>query len=228
MTPVSRTGRRSLAGLAALFVSWSSSVLAQEPPAVPGPGDVTAYDLEALLSTAVESSTKTALKASEAPNVVSVVPREQLDAYAWLTLNDILYKQPGFAPSRDYERRTVSGRGQFESWNNNHLLLLVDGVPFNDNETGGAFTWDNTPLFMVKSIEIIRGPGSALYGSSATNGVIALNTLSADDLGGAHAMARLRIGNADTNAYEGMAAASLPLASAVVGFSASRTSGDEY
>src|SRR5690349_15419475 len=98
-------------------------------------------DIEDVLKSSVYVASKRPQQVRESPAVISLVTHEQTTRYGWNSLNDVLYRQPGFAVARDYERRVVAGRGQFEGWNNNHLLLLVDGVPFNDNLYGTAFTW---------------------------------------------------------------------------------------
>ena len=132
--------------------------------------------LEDLMRVAVSAPSKLTQPLRESPSVGAVLTRQQIDLYGWSTLNDVLFRQPGFAPSQDYERVTVSARGLYEGWNNNHLLTLVDGVPFNNGTNGFAYTWDVVPLILFDSLEIIRGPGSALYGTNATNGVVALYT----------------------------------------------------
>lgn len=141
--------------------------------------------LEDLLNMEVSSASKFSQKTSEAPNIINAVSKEQIIRYGWLSTNDILFNQPGFAPGQDYDRRTVAFRGMFEGWNNNRLLSLVDGIPFNDNLYGTAYTWEIMPLVFTKSMEIIRGPGGSLYGSNAMNGVISYNTLNASDIDGA-------------------------------------------
>lgn len=138
--------------------------------------------LEELLNIQITSATKMSMRSNEAPSLVNVITRNQIDQYGWVSLNDILYKQPGFSATQDYERHTVASRGAWEGWGNNHLLVQLDGIPMNDNFSGSALTSEVTPLFMVKTVEILRGPGSALYGSNATNGVITLHTVSADEL----------------------------------------------
>jgi outer membrane receptor protein involved in Fe transport len=184
---MSRRGVATFAGAVALLASQAVSAQQSDAPTkakstIPAEQDsydVTSLSLEELLNLGIESASKISQRAQEAPSVVSVVTRDQMELFGWTHLNEILFRQPSFFPSQDYERVTVGARGLFESWNSNHLLLLIDGVPYNDNETGGAYTWEITPLFLAKSVEIIRGPGSALYGSNAANGVIAINTLSA-------------------------------------------------
>ncbi|HYO68820.1 MAG TPA: TonB-dependent receptor [Archangium sp.] len=125
-------------------------------------------------------------------------------------------------------------RGLSEGWNNNHLLLLVDGVPMNDNEAGTAFTGDITPLFMVKSVEIIRGPGSALYGSNATNGVVAINTISSprtlreDERLEVNSEARLLLGDRSTLSTDAVVATVSEHVSTVLGFRHFHTHGYSY
>jgi len=145
--------------------------------------DLFNMDIEQIMKLEVSSSSKSSQKVSVAPNVISVYSSSQIHSFNWNSLNDILYKHPGFFPSQDYDRRTVSFRGNFEGWNNNHLMLLVDGVPFNDNLYGTAYTWEITPLIFTKSLEIIKGTGAALYGTNATNGVLSINTFSYKDFG---------------------------------------------
>lgn len=189
--------------------------------------DIEDISLEDLLNTEISSASKFSQKLSEAPSIVSVVTADQIAQYGWNSINDILYRMPGFSPSKDYDRSTVGSRGLFEGWNNNHLLLLIDGVPYNDNLYGTAYTSEITPLFMVKSTEIIRGPGSALYGSNATNGVVSINTYSAEDLKG-KGYASFRAGEYNTQIYDLLAGNSFENFSVVTGFNYSRTDGNEY
>lgn len=174
--------------LALLFIP----LVARADDVVPPP--VEELELASLLDLEVSAATKRPTRLSESPAVGNAFVHEQLDDYGWLTLNEILYTQPGFFPTRDYERRTVGARGEHQEWNNNRLLLLVDGMPHNDVETGTAYTWEVTPLFMARSVEVLRGPGSALYGSYALNGVVSIDTLNPADLGGNAAEARLLVG----------------------------------
>jgi outer membrane receptor protein involved in Fe transport len=184
--------------------------------------------LDELLNVAVRSPAKIEQRTAEAPGLVSVVTRDQAAAFGWYSLNDILYKQSGFGPAQDYDRRTVSFRGQFEGWNNNHLLHLVDGIPMNDNLYGTAYTSEVSPLFLLKNVELVRGPGSALYGSYATNGVVQVNTVSPDDLE-RHGQVRARLGDAGLQAYDWVhgLGAQEPV-SAIVGFNSYETDGNEY
>jgi iron complex outermembrane receptor protein len=208
----------------------------------PAPGEEPAREpawsetlsLEELLQLELSAPSKQRQTAREAPGVVSLVTREQIQQFGWDSLEDILFSQPGFFPAQDYERSVVGARGLTEGWNNNHLLLLVDGVPMNDPELSSAYTWDLTPLFMVKSVEIIRGPGSALYGSSALHGVVAINTLSSartldeNEHLEVNSEARLRLGDRRTLTLDVVTATVSEHVSTVLGFRHHQTAGYSY
>ena len=146
----------------------------------------------------VSSASKITQNQTDAPNVINVFTRKDWLRYGLISFNDLLYIQPSFFPAQDYDRRTVGFRGMFEGWNNNTLLMLVDGIPFNGGIHGTAFSWEITPLFFTKSIEIIRGAGGALYGSNAMNGVLSMNTLEVADLENSIGEIRFRIGSKNT------------------------------
>lgn len=192
-----------------------------------GVDDIFELSLEELLNLTVVSASKFEQKQSEAPNIISAVPREVSRSFGWLSANEVLNFQPGFFPSNDFERRTVGFRGMFEGWNNNHLLMMVDGIPFNDNLYGTAFTWEITPLNFVNSIEVIRGPGGALYGTNAMNGVVTLNTLNAPDIQGVGNV-RFRYGTNGYKYLDVVTGAENDFAGFVMSFNHNGTNGNEY
>ncbi len=166
-------------------------------------------------------------KQTEAPANLSVITNVLTQKYGWISANEIFYSLPGFAPSQDYDRRTISFRGMYEGWNKNHILTLVDGIPFNDNLYGSSYTWENTPLVFTKSFEIIRGPGGALYGGNAINGVIASNTLEAPDLNGI-ADVRFRAGSNNTFITDIITGTENKSAGMVASFTHFTTQGNAY
>lgn len=211
---------------------------AQEiPPKAPAPGAKaqarsakTQEDLDELMllmNVEIVSVSKVAQRPIDAPGVVAAIPREQLRDYGWVSLHEVLSAQPGFVPSQDYDRRTISARGVFEGWNNNHILVLVDGLPFNDNVYGTAYTWEISPLFFARSLEIMRGPGSALYGSNAVNGVASVNTVKAEDVQGG-GEGRIRLGERGTQMLDALTATTGDRFSLVAAYSHRATQGSEY
>ena len=196
-----RTRLGSLLSLLTLLLVAGPSLRAETPRPQAQADDADLKELTELLNIQIISVSKVAQRPIDAPGIVGAITRDQVREYGWQSLNDVLAQQPGFAPSQDYDRRTTSARGVFEGWNNNHMLLLVDGIPMNDNIYGSAYTSEVTPIFMAKSLEIMRGPGSALYGSNAVNGVVSINTLKAEDLKG-RGEARLRVGDRATRGLD--------------------------
>jgi len=166
-------------------------------------------------------------KGTDAPANISVVTNEFTKKFGWLSTNEIFYSLPGFAPSQDYDRRTISFRGMYEGWNKNHILTLVDGIPFNDNLYGSAYTWENTPMIFSKSFEITRGPGGSFYGGNAINGVIASNTLDAEDLHGI-ANVRFRAGTNNTFITDLITGGENKSAGVVASFTRYSTIGNTY
>ena len=173
------------------------------------------------------SATKIARATNEVPNLVNVISQNEIKQYGRISINDIMYQLPGFAPSQDYERRTVSSRGMFESWNSAHYMMLMDGVTHNDNQYGSAYTWEITPLNIIKSLEIVRGPGSALYGSNATFGVININTFSGGDLKGSYTT-RMRTGDSGTTILDFITGDKKEKFSYVLSYNKYKTSGNNY
>src|SRR5207244_3411769 len=89
---------------------------------------------------------------------------------------------PGFFPSSQATWKLVGSRG-FLSDGNDHFLLLIDGHPQNSILAHGFQQQDQMPVLeKVARIEIIRGPGSVLWGASAAQAII--NVVTKDELEG--------------------------------------------
>ncbi len=191
------------------------------------PDDIGNISLEDLLNIEVTSASKIATKVSLAPATITAYKNKHFENYGFHVINDLLYTMPGFGPSQDYDRPTVATRGNFDSWSNNHILHLVDGVPMNDNLYGSAYTWI-MPVFTTKVMEVIRGPGSALYGSNATNGVVQMNTYKAADLDNKIISQISLYGDAQTQRHEFMTGAVSGDYDFITAYSYFITEGNEY
>ncbi|SMF82213.1 TonB-dependent receptor [Pseudobacteriovorax antillogorgiicola] len=183
--------------------------------------------LSDILNLEVTTASKTAVPSSEAPATMSVITRNDIELYERRTINEALYSLPGMVPSQDYDRRSISTRGIFEGWNNNHYLILIDGIPHNDNIYGSAYTWDNTPLIFLNQMEVIRGTGSALYGSYAMNGVIGIKSIEAKDFAN-KTTTKFRLGNRNTTTFDMISAIDGDGVDTVVSFSQSETDGVDF
>lgn len=165
--------------LAAFTVSTSAQV---------GPsgqiGEVTLFGEEQLK---VQAATKTEIPISKAPSAVTVITAKQISESGARTVPDLLRLVGGVNVRWNPMGPTVDVRGFGQNPFSNRILLLVDGTPMNSGDTGGlplSPSFDFFPVQNIKRVEIVRGPGSALYGENAYWGVINIVTLSGEDLAG--------------------------------------------
>lgn len=122
-----------------------------------------------------------------APAVATVVTAEEIAAMGATDLDEVLETVPGIHVTRTGIRYapTYVIRGIFNGVNNATALLLQNGIPTTTMFTGEkGSAWIRVPVENIARIEIIRGPGSALYGADAYAGVINIITKSAADTPG--------------------------------------------
>lgn len=136
--------------------------------------------LEQLLETPVTGSTLTEESLKTVPAAVSVFTHEHIERLGVDYLHELLGLVPGFQSSRNGNTGlayTYSARGRRTTHLSLEVLLLVDGKVFNDPRAGSPdIALPLFPLAQVERVEVIRGPGSAVYGSSAFTGVINIIT----------------------------------------------------
>lgn len=131
----------------------------------------------------VETALKRATRLRDIPLTVSWIPEDELQGTGEFTLCDAIQYFPGMECRRGAMRKVaVSARGLGSNFLSNRLLLLTDGRPETDPWTGQFYADETTPLANVKQIEVIRGPGSSLYGSNAFSGVINVIRRSPEDV----------------------------------------------
>ncbi|QRK05476.1 TonB-dependent receptor [Archangium violaceum] len=130
--------------------------------------------VQQLLSEAVVSTaSKRSQRIADVPMTISWIPAEELEGTGQFTLCEAIQYFPGMECRRGSMRKAaVSARGLGSNYLSNRLLLLKDGRPLTDPWTGQFYADETTPLSNLKQIEVIRGPGSSLYGSNAFSGVI--------------------------------------------------------
>ncbi len=140
-------------------------------------------------------------KVGETVPSVTVIPREQFRRMGARHLMDVIRAVPGMTA-----RYVVTGqyysletRG-IEKQYSQDVLILLDGHPLNSNLLGSAtWTLDNLILDNVEQIEVIRGPGSVLYGANAFSAVINVITRKPGEIEGAELTAGG--GSHDTERY---------------------------
>ena len=121
-----------------------------------------------------------------AANVV-VLTSNELSSQAAVTLDDALRQVPGFTLFRRSNSLTANPTTQGASVRGvgasgaSRVLVLADGIPLND-AFGGWVYWDRVPRITLEHAEVLRGGGSALYGSGAVGGIVDLATQSSKNL----------------------------------------------
>lgn len=190
-----------LAGAAVLFSASGpigGVVCAQAPPPSTPPGEVSVLKLffadEELLTTA----TRKPEPSRTAPAVAQVFTRDQLERMGVRTLSELLARVASvYVSTQTNSRESAWFRGVRNRYNDK-ILLLVDGIPLRDPVYEHAPTDDYLPLENIERVEVLRGPGSALYGTNAYAGVVQLFTRKAPPTPGGSAF----VGGGDESTWE--------------------------
>ncbi len=115
----------------------------------------------------------------EQPGIVTVITRRDIENSGARDLIDIINLVPGFRTvSEVHETISLGARGIYAA--EGKILLLVDGIEMNENLFGYFILGEHYPADMIERVEIIRGPGSAMYGGSAEMAVIKITTRGQD------------------------------------------------
>lgn len=158
--------------LLALATAASAAVAA--PPELAGEPSPPAATVEEEIVVAERGPTTL----GETVGAVTVVTRRELERLPAESLASLLDLVPGvfvlFADG-DGGLPMVSARGFFGGGEAEYLQLLVDGVPVADSESGLA-DWQRLRSHDLERVEVLRGPGSALYGDTALGGVVQVFT----------------------------------------------------
>ncbi len=126
---------------------------------------------------------------ARAPSVATVVTAEDIAAIGAADLDEVLETVPGLHVARSplgynpiYTIRGISTQY------NPQVLMLVNGIPITGVTFGDrSIVWGGMPVENIARIEVIRGPGSALYGADAFSGVVNIITKKSEDIDGLQA-----------------------------------------
>ena len=149
-----------------------------------GLGEITLFGEEEFT---IQAATKTELPISKAPGSVTVVSARQIRESGARTIPELLRLVAGVNVRWNPMVQGIDIRSFGQNPFTSRVLLLIDGVPYNSWNKGGFPQHPGFDFFMlqnIKRIEIVRGPGSSLYGENAYWGVINIVSLSGEDLQG--------------------------------------------
>jgi len=131
------------------------------------------------LDEVVVSATRTENRISQIPGRINMISSEKLSLVAAQSIDEYLQLLPGVQVSRSFgifsTKSSVTMRG-LSGNEQARTLVLVDGVPVNKAD-GGSVNWNLISTGQVERVEVVKGPGSALYGGNAMGGVINVITL---------------------------------------------------
>lgn len=134
----------------------------------------------ARLDDVVVSATRSEITAFDAPQDLTVLSSEEIMASPFERVEDIVRTIPGMYNFRHFGMQTngIVSPLIMRGVGSNRVLVLVDGVPQNDNFNNAIawVAWGHIPKETIERIEVVRGPSSALYGSEGLGGVIHIIT----------------------------------------------------
>ena len=148
--------------------------------------DLTSLSLEDLMNTKVTSVSKTEKNLSRTASAILVITAADIARSGATNIPDLLRMVPGFDVAQiDANTWAISARGLNGRFSNK-LLVMVDGRTVYTPTFGGVL-WDtlDLPLEDIERIEAIRGPGGAVWGANAVNGVVNIITKKAAETQGA-------------------------------------------
>ncbi len=149
------------------------------------PRDLTQVSLEDLMDIEVTSASRKEQPAGDVAAAIFVITRDDIRRSGMTTIPDLLRLAPGVQVAQiNANKWAVSVRG-FNDLFANKLLVLVDGRSVYNRLFSGVL-WDAEDLMLddIERIEVIRGPGAALWGANAVNGVINIITRASSETQG--------------------------------------------
>jgi outer membrane receptor protein involved in Fe transport len=149
--------------------------------------DLTALSLEELMEIRVTAASKYAQPLSQVAASVSVITREDIRSHGWRTLGEALASLPGFQTTYDRQYTYIGARGLgIPDDYNTRLLITLNGNRLNEPTYDSVMAGNEFPLDqdLIERIEVIPGPGGAVYGQNALFGVINVVTRNGAGLNG--------------------------------------------
>jgi len=145
--------------------------------------DLMAMSLDELMNIQVFSAAKKDLARFDVPAAISIITRDDIQRSGLTTVAEVLRLAPGTQVGRiDVNKWGITIRG-FNGRFSNKLLVLIDGRSVYTPVFAGVY-WRELDVQNIERIEIVRGPGGAVWGANAVNGIVNIITRRADDTQG--------------------------------------------
>lgn len=129
-------------------------------------------DLEQLLNIQIEVVSTKGEKIFNSPSTVSIISKEEIEKYNFLSIEEALQNIAGININRTYIKRNLpTSRGILQDHYANKVLVLINGIPLWNSVTGEA-NLDRISINDIERIEVLKGPASVLYGTNALTGAV--------------------------------------------------------
>lgn len=149
--------------------------------------DVTERPFEELLNTEIITADRLARQISDAASAVSIVTAQDIRAYGYRTLDDILSSMRGLHLAHDYRYAYLGGRGYGNPGDYaGRITLLIDGYAAPDGYFGQSYFGADgfLDVELIERVEYVPGTGSSSYGGGAFLGVVNVITKKGAAFGG--------------------------------------------
>lgn len=134
--------------------------------------DILSMSLEELLKVKVNVSTTIPTELFESPSTVTVIDREMIEKYNFLTIDEAVRNVAGVEILQTViDENVPTVRGILQNFYANKVLVMINNIPV-WHPTYGNTTLNRMSITDVERIEVLKGPASVLYGTNAFNGVI--------------------------------------------------------
>ncbi|MEE3623167.1 TonB-dependent hemoglobin/transferrin/lactoferrin family receptor [Nitrospirillum sp. BR 11752] len=182
-----------LAALGGATLSHAASAAVSDTASSAAPPDAAPADAADTAATITITATRTAKDISDVPASVSVITSQQIDDQLVTDIKDLVRYEPGVSVRKSPARFTLAGSStgrdgdsgfNIRGLEGNRVLMLTDGIRVPDAYSFGAQNMgrgDYVDLGLLKSVEILRGPASALYGSDGVAGAVSFITKDPED-----------------------------------------------
>lgn len=147
------------------------------------------------------TATKRPTSLRKAPATATIITADEIRNMGARSLLDVLKMVPGVGIStNEFGANMVEVRG-IRTATVEKILVMIDGHSLNKNFTGSALynVDDMLPVENIRQVEVVRGPGSALYGNSAFVATINIITRNAEEINGVE----LKSGGGTSDSFKG-------------------------
>ena len=138
------------------------------------------------------SATGSQIPVRLAPSVANVITKEDIENLGATTLSEILETVPGLhvSPSSNLNFTSIWSIRGIHTSVNPQTLLLINGIPLKDSNTGSRPQTYRMPVAMISRVEVVRGPGSSIHGADAFSGTVNVITKDSHEIDGTEAGSR--------------------------------------